>query len=162
MNTSLIECAKRGDTKRLKALLDIGKDCNKKDPYGRTPLHWAAQDGFLGVVRLLIPAGASINAKDRLGFTPLVVAAGEGHDAVVRVLLRAGASPNFAVSGNSRGTALHLACAWNRYNVVKTLIELSSVDINARDGNRMTPLGHAVDGDFKKLVNYLIKRGAMM
>jgi ankyrin repeat protein len=116
---------------------------------------------YLGIVRLLISFKASVNTKDTLGFTALVIATGEGHNTVVRTLLRAGASPNTTVRMNSHGTALHLASSWNRFAVVKSLVELSRVRINARDREGMTPLGYAMDGRFKKLATYLVEHGAI-
>ncbi|KAL0170485.1 hypothetical protein M9458_035081, partial [Cirrhinus mrigala] len=38
---------------------------------GRTPLHIAACEGHLNVVRYLLNKGVTINVKDRFGDTPL-------------------------------------------------------------------------------------------
>ena len=59
-----------------------------------TPLHVAAQNGHLDVVRLLVAAGATVNAAMSshgiLGITPLHLAVEAGHLDVMDVLIEAG------------------------------------------------------------------------
>jgi len=51
-----------------------------------TPLHKAAGDGRLEVVRLLLAKGADRGLQTRAGRTPLDLARQGGHPAVVRLL----------------------------------------------------------------------------
>lgn len=44
---------------------------NSKDKYGETPLHRAAQNVHINIVKLLIESGADVNAQDNIGDTPL-------------------------------------------------------------------------------------------
>ena len=59
-------------------------------PYGLTPLHFAAGHG-LAATQSLLEAGASVDAVDKEGDTPLHYAADKGHADVARALLEAGA-----------------------------------------------------------------------
>ena len=60
---------------------------------GTTPLHLAAKNGHLEVVRLLIEAGVDINkARTNDGATPLHIATQKGHVEVVSLLSEAGAT----------------------------------------------------------------------
>ena len=59
----------------VRVLLDVGEDPNRFNPVGghshSTPLHQAAGNGYLDVVKLLIERGANPNVKDILfGGTP--------------------------------------------------------------------------------------------
>ena len=157
-----------GKTSALRKRLEQSADPNERFR-DRTLLNWACQEGHLKIVRLQIEFGADVNAADTdySRFTPLVTAAGAGYDSIVRELLKAGADANARVHGISDGTALHLACAWDRIAVVKTLVEMSDADINARNRDGKTPLGNVLEpgtngktGD-KKLAAYLIKHGAV-
>eukprot|EP00850_Spirogloea_muscicola_P005275 SM000024S07737 [mRNA] locus=s24:115248:117524:+ [translate_table: standard] len=61
-------------------------DLEARNMYGETPLHLAAKNGCLGVVRRLLRAGASTEARATNGMTPLhlaVWAAARSNDAVV-------------------------------------------------------------------------------
>eukprot|EP00850_Spirogloea_muscicola_P008912 SM000049S16683 [mRNA] locus=s49:45544:47832:+ [translate_table: standard] len=61
-------------------------DLEARNMYGETPLHLAAKNGCLGVVRRLLGAGASTEARATNGMTPLhlaVWAAARSNDAVV-------------------------------------------------------------------------------
>ncbi len=155
-----------GKTSAVKKKLEQGADPNER-ARNWTLLHWACQEGHLKIVRLLIKFGAEVNVSEDEDFTPLVMAAGKGHNAIVRELLKAGADANARVHASSDFTALHLACAWDRIAVVKTLVEMSDADINARNRDGKTPLGNVLEpgtngktGD-KKLAAYLIKHGAV-
>lgn len=88
------EYCRRGDGKRLMQLLAQGANVNCRDEhYGWTPLHHAAREGFLDIVKVLIHKGAEVNAKDSMGQTPLHRAAQRGHKKCVNLLLFAGADP---------------------------------------------------------------------
>ncbi len=54
---------------------------------GRTPLHLAALQGHMQLVKLLEAARADINAKDEHGMTPLHKAAVQGHTDTAAELL---------------------------------------------------------------------------
>lgn len=70
--TNLVEAAKRGDLKRVQAVLDAHAQlANQHDETGATPLHHAALNGHREVVRLLVERGAEINSIDsEFGATP--------------------------------------------------------------------------------------------
>merc|ERR1712139_494320 len=53
-----------------RALLNSDADACGKDPSMKTPLHYAAQVGYLDCVELLVSKGADVGAKDSDGNTP--------------------------------------------------------------------------------------------
>lgn len=61
------------------------------DRAGRTPLHYAALDNDVALLRRLLAEGANVNARDRQGFTPLHFACQQGAAEAVRALIEAGA-----------------------------------------------------------------------
>uniref|UniRef100_A0AAQ5XIJ9 asparaginase n=1 Tax=Amphiprion ocellaris TaxID=80972 RepID=A0AAQ5XIJ9_AMPOC len=63
--------AKIGDIEALEALKEMGSNLCLGDYDGRTPLHIAACEGHLKLVKYLLSHGASVYAKDRYGDTPL-------------------------------------------------------------------------------------------
>jgi len=68
------------------------KDLPGVDRMGRTPLHYAAADGDVGLVHKLLESGLSADAADDNGWTPLHFAAQSNAAEIVEVLLNAGAS----------------------------------------------------------------------
>ena len=71
---------------------------------GATPLHIAAQNGHLGVVKALLSAGAEKDARRADGVTPLFIAACHGHSDIVKALIEAGAEVD-AIESNVRPPA---------------------------------------------------------
>ena len=59
-----------------------------------TSLMWAAQDGYLAMVRFLVSEGADIHVRDENGWTALMKATVGGHLDVVRFLVDRGADVN--------------------------------------------------------------------
>jgi ankyrin repeat protein len=63
--------ASEGDELAAAELLGSGADVNAVDGQGCTALHWAADRGRLGMIRLLLRCGADVGVTDADGQTPL-------------------------------------------------------------------------------------------
>ena len=59
---------------------------NAKNKYGETPLHDAAEEGQVEVVKVLIAAGADTEVMNKYGETPLDLARKRGKTEVVKIL----------------------------------------------------------------------------
>ena len=70
----------------VKLLLEKGADPNFDDEEGRTPLWWAAKNGYEAVVELLLEKDAGPSFEDEGGRTPLHRAAQNGHETVMKLL----------------------------------------------------------------------------
>ena len=74
-----------------------------------TPLHLAAEQGGVDVVRALCSHGVDWNVPDRYGRSPLQIAIMKDRPEVVSLLLDHGADPNYSFEENS--TPFTVACA---------------------------------------------------
>jgi len=88
--SALMLAALTGDLELCQLLISKDADVNKT---GWTPLHYAATNGQLAVIRLLLDEHAYIDAESPNRTTPLMMAAMYGTAAAVKVLLEAGADP---------------------------------------------------------------------
>ena len=79
-----------------KILLEAGANLNGKDLDGYSPLHYAAMNERVGLLKVLLDSGARVNAKDDKGATPLHLAAYfySGDFTTIKALLDAGARIN--------------------------------------------------------------------
>lgn len=72
----LLEAAQHGDLPEVQCFIEReGADKNIRNLFGQTPLHLAAQNGHLAVVKYLITQGAEMEVFDDAGKTPLYLAA---------------------------------------------------------------------------------------
>ena len=83
--SDLDAAASCGQMYRVKTALNAGAEVNEVGPFG-TPLHGAAENGHLEIVRLLVECGADVAALDPAGRTPLAAATQAGHTAVAEYL----------------------------------------------------------------------------
>jgi uncharacterized protein len=60
-------------------------------PGGMAPIHYAARDGRLEIVRTLLAAGADVNQREANDITPLIMAITNNHPAVAAFLIDSGA-----------------------------------------------------------------------
>ena len=58
---------------------------NVADNFGKSPIHFAAQNGHLEIVRLLMKTSNNPNAPDNSGMTPENLAMQNGHHDIVRL-----------------------------------------------------------------------------
>jgi ankyrin repeat protein len=96
--TELHHSVIKGQTERVRTLLDAGEDPNVADKGGWTPLHFAAQENRLEIASVLLERGAKVDAQDSYGNSPLwrAVFASEGKGEMIQLLRRAGANPRLA------------------------------------------------------------------
>ena len=150
-----------------KILLANGADVNFKTKDGETPLHFAAENQDLAMVKSLIEKGADINAKTKDGTTPLHEVLGydkfegaKSYDKVeiVKLFVKKGADIN---AKTDVGTMpLHQATDKNSLEIAKFLIE-QGADINAKATYKLkTPLHYAAECNNLDLVKFLVLYGA--
>ena len=80
-----------GDGEPACYLIEKGADPDSTDMFGDTPLHYAARERNLVVVKALIGKKADVNRQNKKGETPVFLAAGRGDAEIVKLLLDNGA-----------------------------------------------------------------------
>ncbi|KAK0532640.1 hypothetical protein OC834_002535 [Tilletia horrida] len=125
---------------------------------GLVPLHYAAKEGRLDIVRWLVSdAGAMVDLEDRDGETALHKAALAGKLPVCTFLLANDAS---AEATDSDGwTPLHNACSRGYLDIVRLLVEQAEVSVNSATVPRgWTPLMNAASKGHLPIVRYLTSK----
>ena len=131
----------------------LGDDYERKFYGGRTPLHWAAANGYFNIVYfLVVHKGAKVDAVSSTLRTPLHEAIRGNHMAVVELLLKLGASVHKReIEG---WTPLHEAVWHSRGKVVQMLLD-AGAEVNARtNANLGIPnwdAGEVLHGDYTPL-----------
>ena len=92
--TALSPAAQFNRTDVIRLLLQKGADVNKRDRFGRTPVHHAARDNSTEAIAMLIEHGASINITDDEGDTPVHWAVRWNKTEAIAMLIKHGASIN--------------------------------------------------------------------
>jgi ankyrin repeat protein len=105
---------------------------------GRTPLHFAAREGHLGLLHFFLDKNAQINIKDASGATALHDAARTGNIDAMELLLARGADPNAQdAKGNS---ALHLGIPSESHREAIGLLLAYQANPSLRDEHGDSPL----------------------
>ena len=160
LNRKLLQAAENGSLGAVCDLLQQGADVEARDSRrgrrGHTPLHLAAGNGHLHVVKYLLSRG-DVDVNERSdnnvdnNVTPLRVAAERNHLNVVKYLLsRDDVDVNARIMGNHSiralvtPTALHEAAAYGYLAIVKELLSRDDIDVNAR--NLITQNGREIEG----------------
>lgn len=103
--TKLHKAVYLNNESRVKKYLD-NIPVNTVDNFKRSPLHFAAVNGNLRIIKMLLLAGANVNLQDIDGRTPLIKAIECSHNELVPVLM--GSDANVDLADNDDGnTAVH-------------------------------------------------------
>lgn len=167
---ALFRAAKSGSVEAARAAIQAGADANVEcgcdndyDHYDWTPLHFAVQNGNVGMVKMLLDAGADVNTGANKGsgfhWVSLQAAIAQGNAELVEILLQAGARVN-ALWDYSFGSYLHYAAAKSgNVEIVKALIR-AGANVNAKyDGWTPLMLAARCNGNIE-IVKVLINAGA--
>ena len=129
-------------------------DKDVSDLNNQTPLLWAAEKGYEGIVKLLLDKGAAIEVKSSTGQTPLLWAAVKGHQGIVKLLV-----DQSAQDGSFLNNALQAASAGGHDKVVQMLLD-KGADANAQGGRYSNALQAASAKGYNKVVQMLLDKGA--
>ncbi|WP_265027666.1 ankyrin repeat domain-containing protein [Wolbachia endosymbiont (group B) of Chorthippus parallelus] len=114
-------------------------DVNYSNSSNWTPLHHAALNGYLKIVKFLIEKGANVDARTDDRDKPLHYSAKNGHKNVVKFFLE---EKGLSVDelGKENWTPLHYATLDDHFDVVEYLVKERGANIDARSVNGTTPL----------------------
>ncbi|MGL9761743.1 MAG: ankyrin repeat domain-containing protein [Wolbachia sp.] len=164
LNKQLLTAVQDGDFAKVKDLVSRGAsldaaNIDAQDKDGKTPLHFAAQEGNLDMVQFFLGRGAKIEAKDIYGWTPLHFAASSDKLDIVKFLFNKNA--NIKARDIYGDTPLHVAAQYsNKLEIVEFLLDKDANDINDVTNDRSTLLHVAVEGNKLDTVKFLLDRGA--
>lgn len=143
------------NTKRIKTLVNIGYDVNKRNISGYSLLHHAASRGDKELVELLIAKGANVNTKDQWGATPLHCISEGFHN-----------EDDEALQTRLRKEGVHgLECRFGtkdeeaKLRVAEVLIS-HGADVNSKASQSGTPLHKAAYFNKLQMAKLLIAHGA--
>ncbi|XP_028646653.2 ankyrin repeat domain-containing protein 7-like [Erpetoichthys calabaricus] len=155
----LHKAAMEGDLEKIRELLPRS-DINMRNGCNRTPLHVAAAEGHVDVVRLLAEHKADLDLWDNHGETPLLTAIARQKRECVFVLLDLGADPGIV---NHHGdSVMHHAAMMADIPLVERLIEYYKVinNISFQNKDLFTPLHLAVARNHDETAEFLLEMGA--
>jgi ankyrin repeat protein len=111
---------------------------NARRSDGLAPLHYAAREGYEGLIAFLIEKRADVNIKNTAGATPLHEAARSGNTWIMQVLLDQGAEVNTQdAKGN---TPMHIGIPAEQHVQALGLFLDYGANPNLRDEHGETPL----------------------
>ncbi|KAK0665234.1 ankyrin repeat-containing domain protein [Cercophora samala] len=152
----LLEACEKGYG-MVELLLDMGIETVSQESTGYMPLHLAAMNGHLEIVRTLLIRKAKVHASSVEGQKPIHLAALNGHEEVVELLLDFDAD-----AGDWDGrkqTPMHLAASNGHLGIVKILVAAGADPNAAEDEKRLTPLHMAADNNHADVIRWLLTSG---
>ena len=129
-------------------------DSKDQDDYQQTPLHKAAVNGQIEIVKFLIKHGADVNMRNNFDETALHTATFHSKIEAVKCLIKYGAQLN--IKNQSGYAPLHLAALGGKINIAKCLIERSA-QFDIRDRDNKTPFDLAKMYGHHELATYLLE-----
>lgn len=133
-------------------------DFNGRVWVGSTPMHVAANFGFLKVAQVLLHAGANVELCDCTGGTPLHSSAYWGTGDVAQALIEHGKANVMAMT-KGLSSPLHHASR-SGHEVLADILIRAGANVNAQNSTKQTPLHLAALAGHTGLVEVLTSYGA--
>jgi uncharacterized protein len=159
LDLALLQAAEQDDATQVAILLKKHASPNTAFGDATTPLHWAAYNDDLPLVKLLLASGAAPDSRTRLrALTPLLMAAESGDAELIETLLKSGAAVDAA---NDSGTTPLMIAAASGSTVAVTALLAHGADVNAREKTYgQTALFFAAGRNRADVVRLLLSKGA--
>jgi ankyrin repeat protein len=123
-----------------------------------TPLHCAAKNGRMAMVKLLVENGAEVYTNPFSSYPPVIIAAWNKHDDIVGYFLNE--IPEKAAGTNGLGVAINLAARQGWERLVKKHIEADRLSVHQRGWIGDTPLHWPAHNGYVEILELLIDAGA--
>ncbi|MDH3997358.1 MAG: ankyrin repeat domain-containing protein [Desulfuromonadales bacterium] len=147
-----------GDKAGVEQALQQGAQVNQPEQKkASSALIFAAERGFVDIVKLLLSKGAEYNYQNNHDFSALQAASRNGHLEVVKLLVQVGADVD--LMDESGRSALWFAADSDSLELLQYLVE-QGADVNIRSSRNWTPLFSAVKNDSLEMTQYLIDQDA--
>ena len=148
-------CAARDRRAVRKAILS-GVSATEVDPEGWEPLHHAARQGDLAMVKLLTAEGGACPQRPTgTGLQPIHLAAHRGHLPILQWLVSIGVSPG--ALGKDDVQPLHLACQNGHLDAARYLVEECGVEAAVRGKSDWQSLHLAANDGQTDVCRYLVE-----
>ena len=158
-NTALHCAVLSNKSKIVQMLLDARMPPDAKNDYLRTPLHLAALEGYIEIMRLLLNNDGveedGVNSKDRWGSPPIALAYKTGHYECCLLLIEAGATIPSSKQSETQ-SLFFLAIELGRLDAVVKLINMGA-DVQAKNVLGLTGIQLAQAGGKTDIEIYLRK-----
>ncbi|XP_038514211.1 ankyrin repeat domain-containing protein 26-like isoform X1 [Canis lupus familiaris] len=154
--TALLKAVQSQDEACVDILLKHGANPDLKDIKGNTALHYAALGDNVTIAQKLLLKKVNMEIRNKDGLTPLLLAINEKKEKMVAFLVE---KANINAVDYAKRTALHLACAIGREDMVKLLVD-RHCQLNLCDGEDRTALVKAIQCQEEACVTLLLEHGA--
>ncbi|XP_065343624.1 uncharacterized protein LOC135941815 [Cloeon dipterum] len=153
----LLACIQKNWGKAKNLLSTKNLSINRQDKDGKTALHYAAEEGNLGIAQQLLSQRANVLLKDHNGWTALHYAILTNNQVLVQKLIESGADID---SKTKRGeTALHLTAYKGYTELTQKLIDCGA-NVNLKNNHGLTCLNFATVNRDQDLLKILLKNNA--
>ncbi|RLN69945.1 hypothetical protein BBP00_00000010 [Phytophthora kernoviae] len=167
VDTNPFKMAAVGNLQLLKTLIEPEENAegktaaplnvNMKDPYGCTPLIWAARNGYLEVLDYLAAHGADLEITSFGGMRALHHAVNHSRLPIVERLVQLGVSVD--VKDDAGNTPLHFAASRGILNPILLLLN-AGAKVNVTTVQEVSPLMKAVSAGHVTAVEKLLSNEA--
>lgn len=151
--TKLAMLAKNDDKTHVERI-----DLNKPNKKGITPLHIAASEGHVDVLRILVEAKVDINVANNDGTRAVFMAAQYGYIDALKTLIEAKADLN--IPRNDGITSVFMAAQNGHADTLKILGEAGGVNFNIPDKNGANAIYIAAQNGHEDALQVLLKTNA--
>jgi ankyrin repeat protein len=160
--TALLAAVEGHSLESAKVLLDAGADVNVQDKKLDSPFLLAGAEGTVEIMKHILQAKPNFSLYNRFGGTPLIPAAERGHVEMGKLLLDTKVDMDHVnhLGWTALLEAIVLSDGGPRHQEIVQLLVDAGADVHIGDSNGVTPLLHARQKGFRKIVEILEAGGA--